>query len=71
MAEDDFAALRATAALFPDGLVESELGKCRRVGGFNCWRSNSNSWRRTPSTKNVDFGTMVFTIGQHLKTYQI
>ncbi|MEX3012498.1 hypothetical protein AB3538_07430 [Acinetobacter baumannii] len=25
----------------------------------------------TPSTKNVDFGTMVFTIGQHLKTYQI
>lgn len=27
MAEDDFAALRATAALFPDGLVESELGE--------------------------------------------
>ena len=34
MAEDDFAALRATAALFPDGLVESELGKCRRGGWF-------------------------------------
>ncbi len=32
MAEDDLAELRATAALFPDELVESELGKYRRGG---------------------------------------
>ena len=32
MAEDDFAELQATAALFPDELVESELGKCLRGG---------------------------------------
>ena len=31
MAEEDFAELQATAALFPDELVESELGKCRGV----------------------------------------
>lgn len=34
MSEDGFAELQATAALFPDELVESELGMCRR-GGIN------------------------------------
>lgn len=56
MAEDDFAELQATAALFPDELVESELGEVPKgwvvstvveqvqtVGGG------------TPSTKNADF----------------
>ncbi|RSE37418.1 restriction endonuclease subunit S [Acinetobacter junii] len=56
MSEDDLAELRATAALFPDELVESELGdvpkgwevstvgeQVQTVGGG------------TPSTKNVDF----------------
>lgn len=32
MTEDDLAELRATASLFPDELVESELGKYRRGG---------------------------------------
>jgi len=57
MAEDDFAALRATAALFPDGLVESELGEVPKgwdkyslskmitlIGGGTPKRSEPNYW---------------------------
>ena len=36
MAEDDFAELQATAALFPDELVESELGKVPRGWEVGC-----------------------------------
>ncbi|MDA3499522.1 restriction endonuclease subunit S [Acinetobacter baumannii] len=36
MAEDDFAELQATAALFPDELVESELGEVPRGWGIGC-----------------------------------
>nr|WP_276578170.1 restriction endonuclease subunit S [Acinetobacter baumannii] len=56
MADDDFAELQATAALFPDELVESELGEVP-----NGWEVSTVGEQvqtvggGTPSTKNVDF----------------
>lgn len=57
MAKDDFAELQATAALFPDALVESELGEVPKgwdkyslskmitlIGGGTPKRSESNYW---------------------------
>ena len=57
MAEDDFTELQATAALFPDGLVESELGDVPKgwdqyslskmitlIGGGTPKRSESDYW---------------------------
>jgi type I restriction enzyme S subunit len=57
MAEDDFAELQATAALFPDELVESELGEVPKgwdkyslskmitlIGGGTPKRSEPNYW---------------------------
>lgn len=56
MAEDDFAALRATAALFPDGLVESELGEVPKGWVVSTVGDQIQTvGGGTPSTKNVDF----------------
>ena len=56
MAEDDFAALRATAALFPDGLVESELGEVPKGWEVSTVGEQVQTvGGGTPSTKNVDF----------------
>ena len=56
MAEDDFAALRATAALFPDGLVESELGEVPKGWEVSTVGDQIQTvGGGTPSTKNVDF----------------
>ena len=56
MAEDDFAALRATAALFPDGLVESELGEVPKGWVVSTVGDQVQTvGGGTPSTKNVDF----------------
>lgn len=56
MADDDFAELQATAALFPDELVESELGEVP-----NGWEVSTIGEQTqtvggaTPSTKNDEF----------------
>ena len=56
MAEDDFAELQATAALFPDELEDSELGEVP-----NGWEVSTvgdqiqTAGGATPSTKNVEF----------------
>lgn len=56
MAEDDFAALRATAAMFPDGLVESELGEVPKGWEVSTVGEQVQTvGGGTPSTKNVDF----------------
>lgn len=56
MAEDNFAALRATAALFPDGLVESELGEVPKGWEVSTVGEQVQTvGGGTPSTKNVDF----------------
>ena len=56
MAEDDFAALRATAALFPDELVESELGEVPKGWEVSTVGEQVQTvGGGTPSTKNVDF----------------
>ena len=56
MAEDDFAALRATAALFPDGLVESELGEVPKGWEVSTVGEQVQTvGGGTPSTKNADF----------------
>lgn len=56
MAEDDFAELRATAALFPDELVESELGEVpRRWEISTIGEQTQTVGGATPSTKNDEF----------------
>ncbi|RVT34064.1 restriction endonuclease subunit S [Acinetobacter indicus] len=56
MAEDDFAELQATAALFPDELVESELGDVPRGWVVSTVGEQVQTvGGGTPSTKNADF----------------
>ena len=56
MAEDDLAELRATAALFPDELVESELGEVPKGWEVSTVGEQVQAvGGGTPSTKNADF----------------
>ncbi|HAV4525525.1 restriction endonuclease subunit S [Acinetobacter baumannii] len=56
MAEDDFAELQATAALFPDELVESELGEIPKGWEVSTVGDQiQTAGGATPSTKNVEF----------------
>lgn len=56
MPEDDFAELQATAALFPDELVESELGEVPKGWEVSTVGEQVQTvGGGTPSTKNVDF----------------
>lgn len=56
MAEDDFAELQATAALFPDELVESEFGEVPRGWEVSTVGEQIQTvGGGTPSTKNADF----------------
>ncbi|MFH7765925.1 restriction endonuclease subunit S [Acinetobacter sp. BSP-28] len=56
MAEDDFAELQATAALFPDELVESELGELPKGWVVSTVGEQVQTvGGGTPSTKNADF----------------
>lgn len=56
MSEDDFAELQATAALFPDELVESELGEVPKGWVVSIVGEQVQTvGGGTPSTKNADF----------------
>ena len=56
MAEDDLAKLRATASLFPDELVESELGEVPKGWEVSTVGEQVQAvGGGTPSTKNADF----------------
>ena len=56
MAKEDFAELQATAALFPDELVESELGEVPKGWEVSTVGEQVQTvGGGTPSTKNVDF----------------
>ena len=56
MASDDFAELQATAALFPDELVESELGEVPRGWEVSTIGEQTQTvGGATPSTKNDEF----------------
>ena len=56
MSEDDLAELRATAALFPDELVESELGEVPKGWVVSIVGEQVQTvGGGTPSTKNADF----------------
>lgn len=56
MAKEDFAELQATAALFPDELVESELGEVPKGWVVSTVGDQIQTvGGGTPSTKNVDF----------------
>ena len=56
MAEEDFAELQATAALFPDEFVESELGEVPKGWEVSTVGEQVQTvGGGTPSTKNVDF----------------
>jgi type I restriction enzyme S subunit len=56
MAEDDFAELQASAALFPDELVETELGEVPRGWEVSTVGDQiQTAGGATPSTKNVEF----------------
>ena len=56
MAADDFAELQATAALFPDELVESELGEVPRGWEVSTIGEQTQTvGGATPSTKNDEF----------------
>lgn len=56
MAKEDFAELQATAALFPDELVESELGEVPRGWVVSTVGEQVQTvGGGTPSTKNADF----------------
>ena len=56
MAEDDLAELRATASLFPDELVESELGEVPKGWEVSTVGEQVQAvGGGTPSTKNADF----------------
>ncbi|NAR18268.1 restriction endonuclease subunit S [Acinetobacter haemolyticus] len=56
MADDDFTELQATAALFPDELVESELGEVPKGWEVSTVGEQVQTvGGGTPSTKNVDF----------------
>lgn len=56
LAKDDFAELQATAALFPDELVESELGEVPRGWEVSTVGDQiQTAGGATPSTKNVEF----------------
>lgn len=53
MAKDDFAELQATAALFPDELVESELGEVPREWKVGCIGDEVNTVSKTYPLKQV------------------
>lgn len=56
MSEDDFAELQATAALFPDELVDSELGEVPKEWEVSTVGEQVQAvGGGTPSTKNADF----------------
>ena len=56
MVEEDFAELRATAALFPDELIESELGEVPKGWEVSTVGDQiQTAGGATPSTKNVEF----------------
>ncbi|WP_373686273.1 restriction endonuclease subunit S [Acinetobacter sp. YH12097] len=56
MSDDDFAELQATAALFPDELVESELGEVPKGWVVSTVGEQVQTvGGGTPSTKNADF----------------
>ncbi len=56
MAKEDFAELQATAALFPDELVESELGEVPRGWEVSTIGEQTQTvGGATPSTKNDEF----------------
>lgn len=56
MSEDDFAELQASAALFPDELVESELGEIPKGWEVSTVGDQiQTAGGATPSTKNVEF----------------
>ncbi|MFW1971777.1 restriction endonuclease subunit S [Acinetobacter bereziniae] len=56
MSKDDFAELQATAALFPDELVESELGEVPKGWEVSTVGEQVQAvGGGTPSTKNADF----------------
>lgn len=56
MSEDEFAELQATAALFPDELVESELGEVPKGWEVSTVGEQVQTvGGGTPSTKNADF----------------
>lgn len=56
MSEDDFAELQATAALFPDELVESELGEVPKGWEVSTIGEQTQTvGGATPSTKNDEF----------------
>lgn len=54
MSEDDFAELQATAALFPDELVESELGEVPRGWGVGCVGDEVSTISKTYPLKQVE-----------------
>ena len=54
MAADDFAELQATAALFPDELVESELGEVPRGWEVGCIGDEVNTVSKTYPLKQVE-----------------
>ncbi|MDV2487192.1 restriction endonuclease subunit S [Acinetobacter johnsonii] len=54
MSEDDFAELQATAALFPDELVESELGAVPRGWGVGCVGDEVSTISKTYPLKQVE-----------------
>ncbi|SSS78983.1 type I restriction-modification system, specificity subunit S [Acinetobacter baumannii] len=56
MSKDDFAELQATAALFPDELMESELGEVPKGWEVSTVGDQiQTAGGATPSTKNVEF----------------
>lgn len=64
MAEDDFAELRATAALFPDELVESELGEVPRGWEVTLLKDVVTELRRGISPKYTEDLNSVIVINQ-------
>jgi len=54
MAKEDFAELQATAALFPDELVESELGEVPRGWEVGCIGDEVNTVSKTYPLKQVE-----------------
>ena len=54
MSEDDFAELQATAALFPDELMESELGEVPRGWGVGCVGDEVSTISKTYPLKQVE-----------------